>query len=241
MAQGPEYKASIPNIRPISMGHTPSVASERTLPNTPERATNQGTPEPTASRYQGASLPAIPAQQLEFRALGIRVASKSQIFHDDGYVTNIDQHSRDVAMKYLRDPAKVDALLSTLDLNPQSRHLQFIRNDGITIHHTFYKQHPQPDVNIWRRGHEETHALHAAGELRLLDQALREHGIPIDLKAAYDHEKSSHDDRELVAEVGAIFALYKAGGDIEAFAAAQRNQTRRNLAQPFIRAQQQQR
>lgn len=75
----------------------------------------------------------------------------------------------------------------------------------------------EPSQKNWETilncGHEQTHVLHIINKLYLLQRALKEKGIDIDLKPCNDISSCSREEMELVAYIGGLYAAMFFGKD----------------------------
>lgn len=86
----------------------------------------------------------------------------------------------------------------------------------------FY-EHSDPTTEAFRRGHEETHVLHAIGQIELLQQCLEQKGLDINLWRYVNYKECSEDEKELVANIGALYVLENNGVDIAKIPLEQNN------------------
>ena len=95
---------------------------------------------------------------------------------------------------------------------PIARSVPLTRGDDI-IWVIFY-EHTDPTNEVFRRAHEETHVLHGIGQIHLLQRKLAERGLNINLGRYKDFDAHSGDENEIVANIGALYALEKNGAKI---------------------------
>lgn len=128
----------------------------------------------------------------------------NRVFHDDGFVEDVLAHRR-----------KLDGLYGCLGdekiyqgqkfSGEHAFRKEWLPNGAVVVHnHIYYVNHGFSPSNINTRGHEETHAAEFDGVLHLLaERILEEQGVRIDFRAI--------DEKEVGAEIGGIFALYRWG------------------------------
>ncbi len=150
---------------------------------------------------------------LTFSALEIIAGTKYHLLRDDGLVPDTDEHTRRI---YREFNACEDCLQGN---NPsQSGHAygRFMqaKMGAMSIWIIFY-EHSDRITEAFRRGHEETHVLHAIGRIGLLQQRLSRRGLDIDLVQYADYGHCREEDKELVANIGACHAVENLGVDFE--------------------------
>ena len=174
-------------------------------------------------KFYGPSLKGV-----ELETLGLRLPrSAKHILYDDGFVNSIDARMKRLKRRY-SDPAESKAeseAESKEDTSTAGMHYQapvkVITKGNIgnwkvtlktsaTVNHIFYEMPEYKDeafnemVAIAVRAHEETHIAQTWGALGRLEKLIRkEQDKKIDLRGI--------DDDEVIAEVGAIYALRKNG------------------------------
>jgi hypothetical protein len=130
--------------------------------------------------------------------LEIEVESKDFLLIDHGYVNDVGKHAKKLCIDYGEDPIVIEK-------QPAGMYLYFKRN-GITECSIFYL-HNNHFMDIHRRSHEETHVLHLSGNLDLLQNRLLDRGLDIQLMKCDDFFQCTTGARELVANIGSLYAL----------------------------------
>lgn len=145
-----------------------------------------------------------------FEIMGINIpdSTKSEIFHDDGYVSSFNEHYKALCLDYGYPEA---------DLNNDGGGLtvRFAREtikDGSPVRethfHIFYKNLASPISNLSNRAHEECHVIHG---MNLTRNLFSEHDR---LWIANDINRTFFPGfvlEELICEIGGFLALEKRG------------------------------
>lgn len=136
-------------------------------------------------------------QNIRLETLGLDIPiDKCVDFQDLGYMKDISAKVADICVIHQEQIIECDKRAEgfTLTFRDDNNHLWI---------YIGYKRKKLPVVNMIVRAHEETHALQRMRRLNLLEDALeREFNTSIML--------SSYEE-EIVAEIGALYALYKHG------------------------------
>jgi hypothetical protein len=141
----------------------------------------------------------------KFEVLGIAIPIGFRSYYDDGFVDSVDEYR-------LKFP-----------FWECQKSLEGVKGKCIEVGrkiHIFYKNQNSITKNIHLRAHEETHALDKFGRLDLLAKLiLLEQGVNINFLELGDEEgfRDSEIDREVRAELGAIYALKKRGFGLDEF------------------------
>ena len=115
------------------------------------------------------------------------------ILFDDGYVPSLSEHTKRIYFtEGIKHPNFQEGFGGRCVLT---------RNNNI---HIFYSSFPEQDMDVLTRAHEETHALDLVNRLDLLPKKMRAED-----KAAIPLEEIN--DAELIANLGAIYALESRG------------------------------
>jgi len=130
--------------------------------------------------------------------LGIETESEDFSLIDHGYVDNVGKYAQKLCVAYGEEPIIVKK-------QPAGMYLYFKRK-GITECNIFYI-HDTHFMNIHRRAHEQTHALHLSGNLDMLQSRLFDNKLDIRLMECDNFFECSRDTRELVANIGSLYAL----------------------------------
>ncbi len=160
----------------------------------------------------------IHINKLNFSTLGITIESELYSLRDDGFIEDMGAHIEKVFQ---------DGFGNLIGYKEFTKHIPRIDKDTppavyMCIHRKgemerkyviFYK-HTDALSEIYRRSHEETHVLHHIGQIALLQEKLNEVSVQIDLMKYPDYDKCSVYERELVANIGSLYALQKNGSDV---------------------------
>ncbi|MFH1248670.1 MAG: hypothetical protein V1660_00785 [archaeon] len=132
------------------------------------------------------------------QTLGINVELlPSMEFKDDGFVDDIEEHTKKLDAYYEVPPRKLPEELRRMEI--LGRCMTFVKNHSVHSH-IYYINTDMPPLNIEVRAHEETHALDNMGRLDLLEKKiLTEFNTLVHLHRI--------PDPEVRAEMGAIYAL----------------------------------
>ncbi len=150
---------------------------------------------------------------LNFSMLEILAESEHHSLRDDGFVQNIDEHTRKVFREFTGNDEGYEDLVAPFSYHTVGGIYMFNKKGNNYVWVIFY-EHSDPTTDAFRRGHEETHVLHAIGQIELLQQCLAQRGLDFDLREYSNREECSKEDRELVANIGALYVLEKNGADI---------------------------
>jgi hypothetical protein len=71
--------------------------------------------------------------------------------------------------------------------------------------------------NVYVRAHEQSHAIHGAGNLSKLEKKLADYGVKMNLSRYENFDTCSTNAQEFIANLGALYALDRQGYDIEAY------------------------
>lgn len=175
--------------------------------------------------------PSIRSAELEVLGLKLPRTFK-HVFYDDGFVDSVDDRTNWLMHLYNvhaepEKEASTDAAIRgkhyelpvTVTTEGEVGNWMMAIETKAVVHHIFYEP-PRHDDEMYNdmsrillRAHEETHVVHGWGALSRLEKKIRrEQKKRIDLRAI--------DDIEVIAQVGAIYALVKNGystDDIERF------------------------
>jgi len=154
--------------------------------------------------------------RLNFSMLEIIAESENHSLRDDGFVPNISEHSRKVYREFMGNDEGYEELTKQFSQTEPAGRFMYIRNGDNNIWIIFYK-HADHGTEIVKRGHEETHVLHGIGQIELLQQLLAQKGLDISLVRYANFEECSDDERELVANIGGLYAMENKGFDIAKF------------------------
>lgn len=149
-------------------------------------------------------------KQIRLSALDLEVSIPESInFYDDGFVDNIREHADFLRFKYT---GTVNADESK-PISDRVFGLTQVFGSSDSSHyavHIFYLRDISP---LHARGHEETHFLHLVKRLPYLSEAMKiRQGIEIDLDSLKTEITEVHKKRELIADLGGIFALSQRNG-----------------------------
>ncbi|OGM01641.1 hypothetical protein A3K72_03720 [Candidatus Woesearchaeota archaeon RBG_13_36_6] len=149
---------------------------------------------------------------LNFSMLEIVVESETHSLRDDGFVQNIDEHSRKVYREFEGSDEGYEEWARLSPIIASGRCMFDKKGDNYTW--VIFYEHYNSITDAFRRGHEETHVLHGIGQIGLLQQLLAQKGLDIDLRGYPNYEEGNRDDSELVANIGALYVLEKKGENI---------------------------
>lgn len=153
--------------------------------------------------------------KLDFSILGIVTESNEHSFQDDGFVDDIYEHTKNVYLRTYGPLEGLDDFINRQRTTPiPGGHYVHLPYDEVTRWVIFYRRANHPEVEIIRRAHEETHILHATGNLHLLEEKLNEKGVSINLREYPDFNEASTDEKEVIAYIGALYVLHKMGMDV---------------------------
>jgi hypothetical protein len=79
----------------------------------------------------------------------------------------------------------------------------------------YYLDRKNPVLNTKAQAHEQGHILHLLNGLPCLEQALRTEDIFVDLSSQANFESASFKEREIMAELAALYGLKKHGYSLE--------------------------
>ena len=147
--------------------------------------------------------------KINLSALEITTESEWNSLRDDGFVADMGLHydrvTSDIWEKY-GDVAIENG--SRPEEGVRGQHLM-AHLDNIVLHIIFYSDYGSELKNVLLRAHEETHVLHAIGQIRLLQDKLDKLGLRINLMRYRDYEMS--EEYEFVANIGGLYAAYREG------------------------------
>lgn len=172
--------------------------------------------------------------RLNFSVLEIIAESENHSLRDDGFVPDVTEHTKKIYRDCMGSEEGMEEYIAAYDSkNPRGRCLPLSSgNDRVWV--IFY-EHADPTAEVWIRAHEETHVLHAIGQIHLLQQKLAQRGLDIDLGKYADLDTCSKNQKELVAYIGSLYRLEKKGRDISQMSVEQSA----TEVQPAIRLYQQ--
>lgn len=158
---------------------------------------------------------------LNFPMLEIIAQSETDSLRDEGFVPNAHEHEIMVCKQWMGSKAsewyeefkRKRNFLSDSDEECHGVYFSLTK-DNNTIWVICYEHSDEKKVEVYRRAHEETHVLHAIGEIKLLQQKLDERGLDINLLQYQNYHTCSTNEKELVAHIGALYVLEKRGEDI---------------------------
>lgn len=135
--------------------------------------------------------------------LGIDISIGEYNYQDIGFVDSLIECTKDINKKHgLGDKlvgSASDLSYEGFSIKNLGKHCQRGKN-----HYIFYIKQPNFKADIRIRAHEETHILDSFNQIEILaDKLLKHQGIKIDFKEI--------NQREIRAELGAIYALYSRG------------------------------
>ena len=132
---------------------------------------------------------------MELKTLEMTISlNKGRRFFDDGYVKDFSQYQKEIYEGYNIQFIENDESLT------RGIHLK-IKSGRYINHHIAYTPSTNKAKELRFRAHEETHFLDDSGNISLLEEALMKQGVTIDLREI--------SNKEVVAEIGAIYALKK--------------------------------
>lgn len=153
---------------------------------------------------------------IKFKTLGISLNKNNCYLRYDGFVSDLEEHTRKVLLEFDVDPKVAEEGYKELlsyhsDLSLHDGRLLCTSNKDETIYNyvIFFKNTNNRLLNTFNKGHEETHALHCMDELHLLEKKLRNSHIPIGLSDFYNYKECSEQDQELVANIGGFYGLQR--------------------------------
>ncbi len=172
-------------------------------------------------KFYGPSLKGV-----ELEILGLKLPrSAKHILRDDGFVNSVDAYLKRLKRRY-NDSAEYEADVSIDGMHYNASGKMITKGNigdwkvtietPVIVHHIFYEMPEYKDETmnemtiISGRAHEETHVAHTwgGGALSKLEKLIRkEQDKRINLR--------SIGDREIVAQVGAIYALMKNGYSLD--------------------------
>lgn len=139
--------------------------------------------------------------------LEIEVESENFSLIDHGYVDDVGLYAQKLCVDYGEDPGIIK--------NPSGGMCLYFEKGGITECNIFYL-HDVHLINVHRRAHEETHALHISGNLGLLQARLFNNNLDIRLMECNDFFKCTTETTDLVADIGSLYAMELKNADIGA-------------------------
>jgi hypothetical protein len=145
----------------------------------------------------------------KLKVLGITIPTGFASYHDDGFVPSTSEHLKKLQKKY-RD-------MISLEIGEFGGMAVNGRRLGNHLH-IFYEDYgPEKERYTLRtRAHEEAHALDFFGFLdRLEKKMLEEQRVRIYFNELRDDGEDTLIDRQVRAELGAIYALVKYGVDLD--------------------------
>jgi hypothetical protein len=129
---------------------------------------------------------------------------------DDGVVDSIGAHENFLNWKRTGDP---ECLFDKTKLNDVAGTTYFQKGSGEYRFRIFYLDDSDPNSVICTRGHEETHFVHAVKRLDNLENEMRTSvGVDINFKNLLKKIDSKNARREIVAEIGGLFAVHRRYG-----------------------------
>jgi hypothetical protein len=132
--------------------------------------------------------------QAHYPILRITVPSGKYKFHDEGYVSSINETAKRLDNSYGCNDTEYNARMNVIGAH-------YVMG---TNSHIFYMDQGSIVKNLRVRAHEETHSVDFIGQLDFLtDRLLEEQNVKINLKEI--------DNIEVRAELGSLYALYSRG------------------------------
>lgn len=140
-------------------------------------------------------------------ALGLWVPhSPLVVYHDDGFVDSIEEHSADLILHYYGFSFQDNFKRSKPGARYERHSIQIDPWLPIKIHHPhiFYSDFGSYTSNTLVRAHEETHFLQVTKKLDLLQRAIQQDlGVSIDFNQILNEET--------IANLGGFYALERRG------------------------------
>ncbi|MBI2138426.1 hypothetical protein HYU13_02470 [Candidatus Woesearchaeota archaeon] len=146
----------------------------------------------------------MPTNTLEM--LRITFESDGFTFHDYGFVESIVEHRRKIYQQINGTLEGIEKLSSPDDKKRTGEYFFFF--EAGMKHGVSYYLKKDDMSNIGNRAHEETHALHDAGRLDILEGRLRNFGVFIGVSGFKPFSDCTAFEQELAANIGKIYALF---------------------------------
>jgi hypothetical protein len=145
-------------------------------------------------------------KRADLKILGIQSPLRDkEEFYDDGFVASLQEYKAGLLKKY--NSYQPEEVLNSKDFGTTGT---FWVGDRIYYHIAYIDQGSEVR-NLNTRAHEETHVLADSGSLELLI-----HRILIDLNLTLNLSLINEPDkRDVIAEIGGIYAVLKSGMDPE--------------------------
>lgn len=154
---------------------------------------------------------------IKLETLGIEFQDPKISFRDEGFVSDIGEHIKKIFLEFGKT-LEYNADATTLDGYKCLGRYLYLKNtsNGDSTLRIFYLN-VDPLNNKFIRAHEETHALHFSGKLKLLESKIKE-DFPDFLfgkeQDTYIYSKCSDEELEFIANMGALYVLYRDGIDV---------------------------
>ena len=151
---------------------------------------------------------------IQLTALGITVQRENHAYLDLGFVPDVTEFTKQVYKMWMGSEEGIEKELEKYRHEKPGARVMSLTLDNNTIWIAFYQYSASNITNLYRLGHEQAHVLHAIGQIYLLQEKLEQKGLDIELRGYEHFEKCSHDEKELVADIGAFYVLGKYGVDV---------------------------